>query len=444
MASSKKGELQALVRQISEGKGEPQWMLRFRLQSLEQFFLKKLPEWGPDLSQIDFGSLKYYSSLKEGPAKKWQDVPDEVKQKYQELGIPQDEQRLFAGVGAQYDSESVYHEVREAAAKQGVIFLDTDTALREHPALFKKYFSKIVPAADNAFAALNSALWSGGSFVYVPKGAKVRIPLSAFFLIAKEGLGQFERTLIVADEGSQVHYIEGCTAPRHSIDALHAAVVEVLVLPKAHVRYTTVQNWSKNVYNLVTKRARVEEDALVEWVDGNIGSKVTMKYPGMLLAGRNARADVLSVSMAGKGQVQDTGAKIHHLAPGTRASVVSKSVSYQGGISSYRGQVSATRWAKGSRTSVKCDALLMDKASQANTYPAMDAHGQAAQMEHEAKVSCVGEKELFYLQSRGFGEEEAASLLVAGFMEPFAKELPGEYAIELNRLIKMEMENSVG
>lgn len=432
------------VKEISNLKNEPDWMLQYRLEAYENFSKKKIPEWGPELSSIDFSKIVLYTKSTDRVAKSWNDVPKHIRDTYKKLGIPQAEQEFFAGVGAQYDSEMVYHNLDKKLEDQGVIFLDTDTALKKYPDLLHKFFSTVVPIDDNIFASLNTAFWSGGSFIYVPKGVKVDIPLQAYFRINTKNIGQFERTLIIADEGSRVHYIEGCTAPVYSTASVHAAVVEVIAMPYSHVRYSTVQNWSKNIYNLVTKRARAEEGALVEWVDGNIGSGVTMKYPSVILAGTGARMDMLSVALAGRGQIQDTGAKAVHLAPETVSNIVSRSVSFHGGTSSYRGMIKIIPKAKNSRASVKCDALILDEYSQANTFPAMDIFEKDVRVEHEARVSKVGEHEMLYLQSRGFSQTEAISLLVSGFMEPFAKELPMDYAVELNRLIQMEMEGSVG
>lgn len=441
---SQRGLSKKLIEEISSQKGEPEWMRKWRLQSLEHFLARPLLTWGPDLSQIDFANIVYYVKPTEKIAKKWDDVPEEIKETYVRLGVPQAERKFFAGVGAQYDSEVVYHRLQKRLKKLGVIFMDTDSALKKYPELFQEHFGKVVPMNDNKFALLNSAVWSGGSFVYIPKGVKVDIPLQAYFRINAKNMGQFERTLIIADEGSSVHYIEGCTAPQYSSDSLHVAVVEVIAKPYSHIRYTTVQNWSNNVYNLVTKRARAEEGAFVEWVDGNLGSKITMKYPSVYLYGRGSRADILSIAMAGKGQIQDAGAKVFHLAPETSSHIVSKSVSFDGGVTNYRGLVKVIPGAKNSRVSVRCDALLLDRESVSQTYPTMNVMEEDVRVEHEATVSRLGAKELFYLKSRGFSENDAVSLLIAGFMEPFAKQLPGDYAIELNRLIEMEMEGSVG
>jgi len=413
-----------------------------RLRGYALFRKKPIPTWGADLSHIDFDAISYYVRATDKPAHTWSEVPKKIKTTFERLGVPQNERKFFAGVGAQYDSEVVYHHIRKDLDKQGVIFTDTDTALKQYPELFKKYFGTVVPIGDNVFSALNTACWSGGSFIYVPKGVKVKLPLQAYFRINEKRAGQFERTLIIADEGSDVHYIEGCTAPTYSTDALHAAVVEVIAHKGAHVRYTTIQNWSSNVYNLVTKRARAEEGAFIEWVDGNLGSKITMKYPSVLLAGRGARADILSVALAGKKQHQDTGAKVIHMAPDTVSNILSKSVSFGGGRASYRGVAQVVKGAHRAKIKVRCDALLCDARSRSDTYPTIKVEEQDARIEHEATVSRISDKELFYLASRGFSETEAASLVVSGFFEPLAKTLPFDYAIELNRLIRMEMENT--
>lgn len=439
---AKKGLSEAVVREISAIKQEPQWMRDVRLRSLVIFNKKPMPTWGADLSRIDFSNIIYYARPTGKPARTWSKVPKKIKTAFERLGVPEAERKFFAGVGAQYDSETVYHHIRKDLEAQGIIFTDTDTALREHSDLFKKYFGTVVPIGDNKFAALNSACWSGGSFIYIPKGVKVAMPLQAYFRINEKRMGQFERTLIIADEDSEVHYIEGCTAPVYTENALHAAVVEIIAKPRARVRYTTVQNWSSNVYNLVTKRARAEEGALVEWVDGNLGSKTTMKYPAVFLAGKGARADILSVSLAGYGQHQDAGAKVVHLAPETSSSIIAKSVSFGGGRTSYRGLAQTVKGARGARIKVRCDALVLDKKSRSDTYPTIKAEENDTLIEHEATVSNISERELFYLKSRGFSETEAASMVVSGFFEPLAKTLPIDYAIELNRLIQMEMENN--
>lgn len=440
---TKKGLSEKTVREISDEKKEPRWMRAVRLRALKAFRAIPLPKWGPDLSAIDFENIVYYVKSANTRSRSWKDVPAGIKKTFERLGVPEAERKFFAGVGAQFDSEMIYHNIHKHLEEQGVIFCDTDTALEKYPKLFKKYFGTIVPPTDNKFAALNTACWSGGSFIYIPKGVKVDMPLQAYFRINSKNFGQFERTLIIADEGSSVHYIEGCTAPVYSSDSLHAAVVEIIAKKDARVRYTTVQNWSNNVYNLVTKRARAEENALVEWIDGNIGSKITMKYPSVILAGKGARADILSVALAGRGQCQDTGARVIHNAPDTFSNIISKSVSFGGGKTVYRGMVQIKAGAKNAKTKTRCDTLLLGKKSVADTFPAIKTDEQDIQAEHEATISRMNEKELFYLQTRGFSETEAASLVVAGFLEPFAKTLPMDYAIELNRLIQMEMENAL-
>ena len=441
---SKKGISKNTVIEISKMKNEPQWMLDFRLRSFEIFMQKPMPTWGGDLSTIEFQNIYYYAKASDGVAKDWDDVPDNVKNTFDKLGIPEAEKKFLAGVGAQYESEVVYHSLREDLAKQGVLFLDTDQALIDHPELFKKYFGKIIPPEDNKFAALNSAVWSGGSFIYVPPGVHIDMPLQAYFRINAENIGQFERTLIIVDEGAEVHYIEGCTAPVYSSESLHSAVVELVAHKDAKLRYTTIQNWSSDVYNLVTKRAYAYEGATVEWIDGNIGSKLTMKYPGVYLMGERAYGETLSIAFAGKGQHQDTGAKMVHLAPNTTSKVTSKSVSRLDGRSTYRGMLNVAKGATGVKSTVRCDALLMDDTSKTDTYPYMVIDQEDATITHEATVGKIGDEQIFYLMSRGFSEEDALSLIVNGFMEPFTKELPMEYAVELNRLIKLEMDDSVG
>ena len=444
-ASARRGLSEEVVRDISAKKNEPEWMLKLRLRGLELFNRKPLPTWGSDLSTIDFDNIKYFVRSTEKQATSWDELPADIKSTYDRLGIPEAEKaRLIAGVAAQYESEVVYHKIREDLEEKGVIFLDTDTALKEHPEIFRKYFGTVIPPNDNKFAALNSAVWSGCSFVYVPTGVRVEIPLQAYFRINTESMGQFERTLIIAEEGSFVHYIEGCTAPTYSKDSLHSAVVEILAMPGAHVRYTTIQNWSNNVYNLVTKRAIARENAVVEWIDGNLGSKVTMKYPSIYLMGEGAHGEVLSVAFAGDGQHQDAGAKVIHVAPNTTSTIVSKSVSKGTGRTSYRGHLKVYPKAHGVKSSVRCDALLLDDTSRSDTYPYMDVEAEDVQIGHEATVSKVGDEQLFYLQSRGITEAEATAMIVNGFIEPFVKELPMEYALELNRLIALQMEGSVG
>ena len=441
---SKKGLSKDTVIAISKMKDEPQWMLDFRLRSFEIFMKKPMPTWGGNLSAIDFQNIFYYAKATEKVEKNWDDVPAEVKNTFDKLGIPEAEKKFLAGVGAQYESEVVYHSLREDLAKQGVLFLDTDSALKEQPEIFKKYFAKIIPPEDNKFAALNSAVWSGGSFIYIPPGVKVDMPLQAYFRINAENIGQFERTLIIVDEGAEVHYIEGCTAPVYSSESLHVAVVELVAHKDAKLRYTTIQNWSNDVYNLVTKRAYAYEGATVEWIDGNIGSRLTMKYPGIYLMGERAYGETLSVAFAGKDQHQDTGAKMVHLAPNTTSKITSKSVSRLNGKSTYRGLLSVAKGATNVKATVRCDALLLDDTSKTETYPYMEINQEDATITHEATVGKIGDDQIFYLMSRGFSEDEALSLIVNGFMEPFTKELPMEYAVELNRLIKIEMDNSVG
>ena len=441
---SKKGLSKDTVIEISKMKNEPQWMLDFRLRSYEIFMQKPMPTWGGDLSTIDFQNIYYYAKASDKTEKNWDDVPDNVKKTFDKLGIPEAEKKFLAGVGAQYESEVVYHSLREDLAKQGVLFLDTDQALIDHPEMFKKYFGKIIPPEDNKFAALNSAVWSGGSFIYVPPGVHIDMPLQAYFRINAENIGQFERTLIIVDEGAEVHYIEGCTAPVYSSESLHSAVVELVAHKDAKLRYTTIQNWSSDVYNLVTKRAYAYEGATVEWIDGNIGSKLTMKYPGVYLMGERAYGETLSIAFAGKGQHQDTGAKMVHLAPNTTSKVTSKSVSRADGRSTYRGMLNVAKGATGVKSTVRCDALLLDDTSKTDTYPYMVIDQEDATITHEATVGKIGDDQIFYLMSRGFNEEDALSLIVNGFMEPFTKELPMEYAVELNRLIKLEMDDSVG
>ena len=443
--NAKRGLNEDVVRDISAKKSEPQWMLDLRLKGLALFEKKPMPNWGSDLSGIFFDTIKYFVRSTEKQAATWDDLPDEIKNTYDRLGIPEAEkQRLVSGVAAQYESEVVYHSIREDLEKQGVIFLDTDSALKQHPELFKEYFGTVIPVGDNKFAALNTSVWSGGSFIYVPKGVHVDIPLQAYFRINTENMGQFERTLIIADEGSYVHYIEGCTAPVYKSDSLHSAVVEIIVKKNARVRYTTIQNWSNNVYNLVTKRAVAHEGATMEWIDGNIGSKVTMKYPAVILAGEHARGETLSVAFAGEGQHQDAGAKMIHLAPYTSSSIVSKSIARAGGRTSYRGEIRVNPGAHHSANTVRCDALLIDTISRSDTYPAVDVREDDVSMGHEATVSRVSDEQLFYLQSRGLAEDEAMAMIVRGFIEPIAKELPMEYALELNKLIEMQMEGAVG
>ena len=444
-ASARRGLDEEVVTDISAKKHEPEWMLDNRLKALSIFETQPLPTWGADLSDIDFDNIKYFVRSTEQQATTWEDLPEDIKNTYDRLGIPEAEkQRLVAGVAAQYESEVVYHQIRQDLEEKGVIFLDTDTALREHEELFREYFGTVIPAGDNKFAALNTAVWSGGSFVYVPKGVHVDIPLQAYFRINTENMGQFERTLIIVDEDAYVHYVEGCTAPIYKSDSLHSAVVEIIVKKGGRCRYTTIQNWSNNVYNLVTKRTKCEEGATMEWVDGNIGSKVTMKYPAVWMTGPHAKGEVLSVAFAGEGQFQDTGAKMVHMAPYTSSNIVSKSVARSGGRAAYRGLVQINKDAHHSTSNVECDALLVDNISRSDTYPYNDIRNDHVSLGHEATVSQVSEDQLFYLMSRGIAEDEAMAMIVRGFVEPIAKELPMEYALELNRLIELQMEGSVG
>ena len=444
-SAARRGLDEDVVREISAAKNEPEWMLEQRLKALDIYDKKPLPNWGPDLSGIDFDQIKYFVRSTEQQATSWEDLPEDIKNTYDKLGIPEAEkQRLVAGVAAQYESEVVYHKIREDLEQQGVIFVDTDTGLREYPELFKEYFGSVVPAGDNKFSALNAAVWSGGSFIYVPKGVHVEIPLQAYFRINTENMGQFERTLIVVEEGAYVHYIEGCTAPIYNSDSLHTGVIEIVVKKGGRCRYTTIQNWSTNVYNLVTQRAKVEEGGTMEWVDGNIGSKVTMKYPSCWLTGEHAKGEVLSLAFAGEDQVQDTGSKMLHMAPHTSSNIVSKSVARNGGRAAYRGLVQVNANASNSTANVECDALLVDNNSRSDTYPYNDIRNDHVTLGHEATVSQVSEEQLFYLMSRGIAEEEAMAMIVRGFVEPIAKELPMEYALELNRLIELQMEGSVG
>ena len=443
--AAKRGLNEGVVREISGIKEEPDWMLEKRLKALSIFDKLPMPTWGAELGDIDFDNIKYYVRSTERQAQTWDDLPEDIKNTYDRLGIPEAEKaRLVAGVAAQYESEVVYHKINEELERQGVIFLDTDTGLKEYPEIFDKYFGSVIPAGDNKFSALNTAVWSGGSFIYVPPGVNVTIPLQAYFRINTENMGQFERTLIIADEGSHVHYVEGCTAPIYKSDSLHAAVVEIIVGKNARVRYTTIQNWSNNVYNLVTKRATVAEGGTMEWVDGNIGSKVTMKYPAVWLMGEHAKGETLSIAFAGEGQHQDTGSKMVHAAPHTSSTIVSKSVSRGGGRTSYRGLVRVQPGAHGAASSVKCDALLVDNISRSDTYPYVDIRQDDVSMAHEATISKVSEDQLFYLMSRGLEEDEAMAMIVRGFVEPIARELPMEYALELNRLIELQMEGAVG
>ncbi|MCW2980398.1 MAG: FeS assembly protein SufB [Solirubrobacterales bacterium] len=439
-----KGLSREIVETISDFKKEPQWMRDFRLKALENFENRPTPQWGGDLDQIDFDDIHYFVRASEQNSRDWSEVPEDIKYTFDRLGIPEAERKFLSGVGAQYESEVVYHQVNEKLEAQGVIFTDMDTALREHEDLLRKYFATVIPPNDNKLAALNSAVWSGGSFVYVPAGVKVEMPLQAYFRINTENMGQFERTLIIAEEGADVHYIEGCTAPVYSSDSLHSAVVEIIAHPSARVRYTTVQNWSQNVFNLVTKRAIAYEKATMEWVDCNLGSKLTMKYPAIYLMGPEAHGEILSIAFAGKGQHQDAGGKIIHAAPRTSSSIFSKSISKDGGRATYRGLMEIADGAKESRSKVVCDALLLDEDSRSDTYPTIRIDESDADVGHEATVSKIGDEQLFYLQSRGLDEAEASKMIVNGFIEPVTKELPMEYAVELNRLIELQMEGSIG
>ncbi|MFQ5946333.1 MAG: Fe-S cluster assembly protein SufB [Anaerolineae bacterium] len=441
---ARRGLDQEIVEQISWHKSEPDWMREFRLRSLQIFGDKPLPMWGADLTDIDFANIYYYLKPTEKQSRTWDDVPEDIKNTFDKLGIPEAERKFLAGVGAQYESEVVYHNLIERLEKQGVIFLDMDSGLREHPEIVKEYFATLIPPEDNKFAALNSAVWSGGSFVYVPEGVHVDLPLQAYFRINAENMGQFERTLIIAEEGSYVHYVEGCTAPSYVTDSLHSAVVEIFVKPGARVRYTTIQNWSHNTYNLVTKRAAAYDEATMEWVDGNLGSKVTMKYPSIYLMGPKAHGEVLSIAFAGKGQHQDAGGKAVHVAPETSSVITSKSISKGGGRASYRGLLKVGKGATRSKSNVVCDALILDEESRSDTYPYIEIDEDNVSIGHEATVSKVGDEQLFYLMSRGLTEGEAANMIVSGFIEPIVKELPMEYAVEMNRLIQLQMEGSVG
>ena len=441
---TRKGLNEEIVKEISYQKEEPEWMRRFRLRAYEVFKAKKQPMWGADLSRINYDEIYYYLKPTAGKSQSWEELPKEIRDTYDKIGIPEAEKKYLGGVGAQYDSEVIYHSLRADLEKRGVIFLDTDTALKKYPEFFNEYFGKAIPPADNKLAALNSAVWSGGSFIYVPPGVKVEVPLQAYFRINAAQMGQFERTLIIVDEGAQVHYVEGCTAPIYTTDSLHAAVVEIFVKKGARCRYTTIQNWSKNVYNLVTKRTFVEEDAFMEWIDGNLGSQISMKYPSVYLRGRGARGEILSVAFAGAGQHQDVGGKAYHLAPYTSSQIISKSISKDGGRSSYRGLLKVIKGAKGAKSNVRCDALILDEKSRSDTYPTMQIDEENVQVGHEASVSKIGEDQLFYLMSRGLSENDATSMIVNGFIEPIVRELPLEYALELNRLIQLEMIGAVG
>ncbi len=441
-----KGLSHEVVEMISRYKKEPQWMREFRHRALDTFLAKPMPRWGNTelLGSIDFADIHYYIRPTDRLATDWEDVPENIKNTFEKLGIPEAEQKFLAGVTAQYESEVVYHSIEESLTKQGVLFTDMDSALREHPEIVEKYWATVIPPEDNKFSALNSAVWSGGSFIYIPPNTKVEIPLQAYFRINAENMGQFERTLIICDEGASVHYIEGCTAPVYSTNSLHSAVVELIALPGAHIRYTTIQNWSNNIFNLVTKRAHAHRDSVVEWVDGNIGSKLTMKYPAVHLLGERAHGEVLSIAYAGDGQHQDAGAKMVHAAPNTTSRIVSKSISKGNGRSSYRGLIKVHKGCDGCKTNVECDALLIGEEARSDTFPTMEIAADRVRVEHEARVSKLADEQLFYLESRGIDPDQARLMIVNGFIEPFVRELPMEYAVELNRLIELEMEGSVG
>ena len=440
------GLSEEVVRQISELKEEPEWMTDIRVKAFKHFSERPMPTWGNTsmLEEIDFENICYYLKSSDSTERDWEDVPDDIRNTFERLGIPEAEQKWLSGVTAQYESEAVYHSIREDLEKQGVIFLDMDSGLKEYPEIVKKWFCSVIPYSDNKFSALNTAVWSGGSFIYVPEGVHVEMPVQAYFRINAKNMGQFERTLIVADKGSSIHYVEGCTAPSYSTDSLHSAVVELVALPGSHIRYSTIQNWSSNVYNLVTKRGIAHEDAKIEWVDGNIGSKLTMKYPAVILKGEGSHAEVISVAYSGEGQHQDAGAKIHHLASNTTSKILSKSISKNGGRGSYRGMVTVSPKADNCKLNVVCDALILDEGSRSDTYPTMEVANPSARCEHEASVSKVSDDQLFYLMSRGHSEEESLAMIVNGFFEPFTRELPMEYAVELNQLMALEMEGSIG
>ena len=440
------GLSEEVVRQISELKEEPEWMTDIRVKAFKHFSERPMPTWGNTsmLEEIDFENICYYLKSSDSTERDWEDVPDDIRNTFERLGIPEAEQKWLSGVTAQYESEAVYHSIREDLEKQGVIFLDMDNGLKEYPEIVKKWFCSVIPYSDNKFSALNTAVWSGGSFIYVPEGVHVEMPVQAYFRINAKNMGQFERTLIIADKGSSIHYVEGCTAPSYSTDSLHSAVVELVALPGSHIRYSTIQNWSSNVYNLVTKRGIAHEDAKIEWVDGNIGSKLTMKYPAVILKGEGSHAEVISVAYSGEGQHQDAGAKIHHLASNTTSKILSKSISKNGGRGSYRGMVTVSPKADNCKLNVVCDALILDEGSRSDTYPTMEVANPSARCEHEASVSKVSDDQLFYLMSRGHSEEESLAMIVNGFFEPFTRELPMEYAVELNQLMALEMEGSIG
>ncbi len=434
-----------VVEEISKIKNEPEWMLEFRLKAYDKFISEPLPKWGADdLSDIDFDKIKYYVRATDNIGQSWDEVPEEIKETFEKLGIPEAEQKYLAGVHTQFESEVVYHNMIDELEEKGIVFLDTDSALKKHPELFKRYFNTVVPYTDNKFAALNGAVWSGGTFIYVPPHTKLERPLQSYFRINTENMGQFERTLIIVDEGADVHYVEGCTAPTYSSNSLHSAVVEIVVLDGGRCRYSTIQNWSNNVYNLVTKRAKCLKDASMEWIDGNIGSKVTMKYPAILLAGEGAKGTCISIAVASKGQVQDAGAKMIHLAPHTKSTIISKSIAHNGGNVTYRGLVQHSKAALNATSNIECDTIIMDQASKSDTIPTNVSKNSTSNIQHEATVSKVSEEQLFYLMSRGLSEEEATEMIVMGFIEPFSRELPMEYAVELNQLIKLEMEGSIG
>lgn len=441
---TEKGLTEEIVREISAKKNEPRWMLDYRLKAFEHFKNRPMPEWGADLSELDFDEYTFYRQASNKPARTWDDVPEKIKETFERLGVPQAERAYLAGAGAQYESEVVYHNMKKQFEDIGIVFMDTDSALQEYPEIFKEYFGTVVPYDDNKLSALNAAAWSGGAFLYVPKNVRVDVPIQMYFRMNEESMGQFERTLIVVDEGASIHYVEGCTAPTFSSSSLHAATVEIIVKKDAYCRYTTIQNWSDNVYNLVTKRATAAENATVEWVDGNIGAKTTMKYPSILLNGRGAKGTVTTMAMAGKGQIQDTGTKIYHLAPDTSSTIVSKSIAREGGVVNYRGQVYVSADAKNSDSHIECDTILLDAQSKSDTIPYNEIHNSYVNLEHEAKVSKVSEEQLYYLMSRGLTEQQATEMIIVGFVEPISKELPMEYAVELNRLIAYEMEGSVG
>ena len=441
---TEKGLTEEIVREISAKKNEPRWMLDYRLKAFEHFKNRPMPEWGADLSELDFDEYTFYRQASNKPARTWDDVPEKIKETFERLGVPQAERAYLAGAGAQYESEVVYHNMKKQFEDIGIVFMDTDSALQEYPEIFKEYFGTVVPYDDNKLSALNAAAWSGGTFLYVPKNIRVDVPIQMYFRMNEESMGQFERTLIVVDEGASIHYVEGCTAPTFSSSSLHAATVEIIVKKDAYCRYTTIQNWSDNVYNLVTKRATAAENATVEWVDGNIGAKTTMKYPSIFLKGRGAKGTVTTMAMAGKGQIQDTGTKIYHLAPDTSSTIVSKSIAREGGVVNYRGQVYVSADAKNSDSHIECDTILLDAQSKSDTIPYNEIHNSYVNLEHEAKVSKVSEEQLYYLMSRGLTEQQATEMIIVGFVEPISKELPMEYAVELNRLIAYEMEGSVG